>query len=80
MMPLMLRIIGVNDYSVPEGGQRIGRMSFADGCSPGVWLRHVVVHIQGPTYVSAKSLDEAKRSFKAAWLARGGARGRPIAP
>jgi len=32
------RSLGINDYSVLEGRQRIGRIRFADARMPGVWL------------------------------------------
>ena len=35
---LKLRTIGIRDYSVLEGEQRIGRIRFADERMPGVWL------------------------------------------
>ena len=66
---LTLRLIGVRDYSIHEDGQRIGRIRFASERSPGVWLWHIQVHIPGPPFGSASSLDDAKQSFKAAWLA-----------
>ena len=66
---LTLRLIGPNDYSVHDDGQRIGRIRFASERNPGVWLWHVQVHIPGPPFGSAASLDDAKQSFKAAWLA-----------
>jgi hypothetical protein len=39
---LKLRSIGIRDYSVFEGGQRIGRIRFAGERTPGVWLWKVV--------------------------------------
>jgi hypothetical protein len=44
---LKLRTIGIRDYSVLEGRQRIGRIRFADERIPGVWLWNVVVHLTG---------------------------------
>ena len=35
---LKLRTIGIRDYRVLEGRQRIGRIRFADERMPGVWL------------------------------------------
>ena len=35
---LKLRSIGINDYRVLEGRQRIGRLRFADERQPVVWL------------------------------------------
>ena len=66
---LTLRMIGPSDYSVLDDGQRIGRIRLASERSPGVWLWHVQVHIPGPPFGSATSLDDAKGHFKAAWLA-----------
>ena len=56
---LTLRLIGVRDYSVHDDGQQIGRIRFASERSPGVWLWHVQIHIP----------DDAKRHFRANWLA-----------
>ena len=39
---LKLRSIGIRDYSVFEGGQRIGRIRLAGEHMPGVWLWNVV--------------------------------------
>ena len=39
---LKLRSIGIRDYSVFEGGQRIGRIRFAGERMSGVWLWNVV--------------------------------------
>jgi hypothetical protein len=35
---LKLRPIGVNDYMVLEGDQRIGRIRYARERTPGIWL------------------------------------------
>ena len=65
---LKLRSIGIGDYSVLEGEQRIGRIRFSDERLPGVWLWNVVVHLTaGLRMGSAKDLDTAKADFKAAW-------------
>ena len=66
---LTMRMIGVRDYRVLEDGQRIGRIRFASERSPGVWPWHIQVHIPGPPFGSATSLDDAKQQFKTAWLA-----------
>jgi hypothetical protein len=66
---LTMRMIGVRDYSVFEDGQHIGRIRFASERMPGVWLWHIQVHIPGLPFGSAASLDDAKQSFKTAWLA-----------
>jgi hypothetical protein len=62
-------LIRLSDYRAHDDGQRIGRIRFASERSPGVWLWHVQVHIPGPPFGSAASLDEAKQDFRAAWLA-----------
>ena len=65
---LKLRPIGIRNYSVLEGHQRIGRIRFAGERLPGVWLWNVVVHLTaGLRMGSAKDLDTAKADFKAAW-------------
>ncbi|MET4244610.1 hypothetical protein [Bradyrhizobium sp. RT10b] len=66
---LTMRLMGVRDYSVHEDGQQIGRIRSASERSPGVWLWHIQVHIPGPPFGSATSLDDAKQSFKTGWLA-----------
>ena len=38
---LKLRTIGIRDYSVLEGRQRIGRIRFASVRSPGIWIWNV---------------------------------------
>ena len=64
---LKLRSIGLSDYSVLEGGQRIGRIRFAGERMPGVWLWNVTVHLTGGLPMgSSKDLDTAKAEFKAA--------------
>ena len=64
---LKLRSIGINDYSVLEGRQRIGRIRFVIERMPGVWLWNVTIHLTGGLMGSAKDLDTAKAEFKAAW-------------
>jgi len=67
---LKLRMIGIRDYSVLEGRQRIGRIRLADERLPGVWLWNVQVHLPGGLPMgSAKDLDTAKAEFKTAWEA-----------
>ena len=67
---LKIRSIGIGDYSVLEGEQRIGRIRFSDERLPGVWLWNVVVHLTaGLPMGSANDLDTAKADFKAAWEA-----------
>ena len=66
---LTLRLIGPNDYDVYDDGQRIGRIRFASERNPDVWLWHVQIHIPGPAFGSAGSLDDTNQDFKTAWLA-----------
>ena len=66
---LALRLIDTNDYIVLEDGHTIGRIRLARGRSPSIWLWHVTVTIPGPPFGDAKTIDEAKTRFKAAWLA-----------
>ena len=65
---LKLRSIGISDYSVLEGRQRIGRIRLASERMPSVWLWNVSIHLPGGLPMgSAKDLDTAKAEFKAAW-------------
>jgi hypothetical protein len=67
---LKLRSIGINDYRVLEGRQRIGRIRFVIERMPGVWLWNVTVPLAGGLPMgSAPDLDTAKADFKAAWEA-----------
>jgi hypothetical protein len=67
---LKLRTIGLSDYSVLEGGQRIGRIRLATERMPCVWIWSVTVHLPGGLPIgSSKDLDTAKAEFKAAWKA-----------
>jgi hypothetical protein len=65
---LKLSSIGISDYSVLEGRQRIGRIRFVIERIPGVWFWNVTVPLSGglPTG-SASDLNTAKAEFKAAW-------------
>ena len=67
---LKLRSIGINDYRVLEGRQRIGRIRLADERMPPVWLWSVTIHLTGglPDGLSP-DFDTAKAEFKAAWEA-----------
>ena len=67
---LKLRSIGISDYSVLEGRQRIGRIRFVIERIPGVWLWNVTVPLSGglPTG-SASDFNAAKAEFKTAWEA-----------
>jgi hypothetical protein len=66
---LSLRLTAPNDCAVHEDGQLIGRIRLARERSPAIWLWNVTVTIPGPPFGDAKSIDEAKARFKAAWLA-----------
>jgi len=67
---LKLRLIGINDYAVLDGGRRIGRIRFVIERIPGVWLWNITVPLGGslPTG-SAQELDMAKSELRAAWKA-----------
>ena len=63
---LKLRTIGLSDYSVLEGGQRIGRIRLATERMPCTWIWNVTVHLPGGLPIgSSKDLDTAKAEFKA---------------
>ena len=65
---LKLRSIGIRDYSVLEGEQRIGRIRLATERMPCRWLWNVTIHLTGGLPMgSAKDLDTAKADLKAAW-------------
>lgn len=65
---LKLRPIGVSDYSLLEGRQRIGQIRLATERTPCVWLWHVQVHLRGGRSMGPpKDLDTAKAEFRAAW-------------
>jgi len=67
---LKLRSHSTNDYSVLEGRQRIGRISFVIERMPGVWLWNVTIHLGGDLPMgSAPDFNTAKAEFKAAWKA-----------
>src|SRR6476646_9201169 len=67
---LNLRSHGTNDYSVLEGGRRIGRIRFVIEGMPGVWLWAVTVPLSGGLHTgSAPDFNAAKAEFKAAWKA-----------
>jgi hypothetical protein len=67
---LKLRSIGLSDFAVLEGRQRIGRIRLATERMPCVWLWSVTVHLPGGLPMgSAKDIDTAKAEFKAAWEA-----------
>ena len=67
---LKLRSLGINDYSVLEARQRIGRIRFVIERMPGVWLWNVTINLGGDLPMcSAPDFNTAKAEFKAAWKA-----------
>ena len=65
---LKLRSIGLSDFAVLEGRQRIGRIRLATERMPCLWLWSVTVHLPGGLPLgSSKDLDTAKAEFEAAW-------------
>ena len=65
---LKLRPIGIRDYSVLEGHQRIGRIRLADERMPPIWLWNLIIHLPGGLPMGqARDLDTAEADFKAAW-------------
>ena len=65
---LKLRSLGINDYSVLEGRQRIGRIRCVVERTGGDWLWNITVHLPGGLPMgSAPDLDTAKAQFKLAW-------------
>ena len=75
---LKLRSHGTNDYSVLEGGRRIGRIRFVIGRMPGVWLWNVTVHLTGDLPMgSSQDLDTAKAEPKRRAVYRGRRATRP---
>jgi len=67
---LKLRTIGIRDYVVLEGKQRIGWIRLATERMPCVWLWNVTIHVTGGLPMgSSKDLDTAKTEFKSAWQA-----------
>ena len=68
---LKLRSIGLSDYSVLKGRQRIGRIRLATERMPCLWVGSITVHLPGglPTG-SAKDRDTAQLQSKAVQPAR----------
>ena len=65
---LKLRRIGIDDYSVFEDKQRIGRIRLAGERTPPIWLWTVNIHLTGGLPMgSAQDLDTAKAEFAGAW-------------
>ena len=64
---LKLRSIGVRDYSVLEGHQRICRIRLAGERMPCLWLWSITIHLTGGLPMgSSRDLDTAKAEFKTA--------------
>jgi hypothetical protein len=62
---LKLRSLGLSDYSVLEGRQRIGRIRLATEHTPCVWLWSITVHLPGGLPMgSAKDRDNAEQSSR----------------
>lgn len=61
-MPLTLRMIGLDDYTVHEDRQLVGRIRYANERSRGFWLWTCIATLPGPPFREAGSLDEAKRA------------------
>jgi hypothetical protein len=67
---LKLRSIGLSDFAVFEGKQRIGRIRLAIERMPCVWLWNVTIPVTGGLPMgSSKDLDTAETEFKSAWQA-----------
>ena len=67
---LKLRSLGLDDFSVLEGRQRIGRIRLATERMPCLWLWSVTIHLPGGRPMgSAKDLYTAKAEFQEAWKA-----------
>ena len=67
---LKLRSLGINDYSVLEGRQRIGQIRFAEERLQSRWLWTFTIHLPGGlTSGSAPDFSTAKADLKAAWEA-----------
>jgi len=67
---LKLRSLGIDDYSVLEASQRIGRIRLAGERMPPFWLWNVTIHLPGGLPMgSSPDYDTAKAEFKAAWEA-----------
>ena len=67
---LKLRTIGIDDYSVLEDNQRIGRIRLAGERQPPIWLWTINIHLTGGLPMgSAQDLDTAKAEFAGAWTA-----------
>ncbi|KRR14738.1 hypothetical protein [Bradyrhizobium valentinum] len=67
---LKLRSIGLSDFAVVEGRQRIGWIRLATERMPCLWLWNVTVHLPGELPMgSAPDINTAKSEFREAWKA-----------
>jgi hypothetical protein len=67
---LKLRTIGLSDYPVLEGRQRIGRIPLATERMPCVWFWNVTVPLPGGLPMgSSPDINTAKSEFREAWKA-----------
>lgn len=66
-MSLTVRMISLDEYSVHDDRQLVGRIRYSSERSPGQWLWTCVVKLPRPPFGEAGSLDEAKGRFKIAW-------------
>ena len=65
---LKLRRIGIDDYTVLEGEQRIGRIRLAGERTPPIWLWTINIHLTGGLPMgSSQDLETAKAEFAGAW-------------
>ena len=65
---LKLRRIGIDDYTVLEGEQRIGRIRLAGERTPPIWLWTINIHLTcGLLMGSSQDLETAKAEFAGAW-------------
>ena len=62
---LKLRSIGLSDFAVLEGRQRIGRIRLATERMPCVWLRSVTIHLTGGLPMgSSQDLNTTRPSLR----------------
>ena len=67
---LKMRSIGIDDFSVIEGRQRVGRIRLATERTPPIWIWNIQVHLPGGLPAgSAPDLNTAKRELRSAWEA-----------
>ena len=65
---LKLRRIGLNDYSVIENDQRIGRIRYAVDRTPRVWIWYVQIQLTGGLPMgTSRTFETAKHEFRGAW-------------